>query len=70
VLTSLLRLENASKLRRKRLPHTRQRGFLALFEGEHSKIAIPDPQQVESPKSLQIVAISPLKRVEVREAAA
>ena len=41
---------------------------LALFERQHSQVALPDAQQIESPKCVQIVAMRPLKRLEVRKA--
>jgi hypothetical protein len=41
---------------------------LALFERQHPQVALPDAQQIESPKCVQIVATRPLKRLEVRKA--
>ena len=41
---------------------------LALFERQHPQVALPDAQQIESPKCVQIVAMRPLKRLEVRKA--
>jgi hypothetical protein len=41
---------------------------LALFKRQHPQVALPESQQIESPKSLHKIAIRPLKRLEVRKA--
>ena len=40
---------------------------LALLQRQDAEIAFPDPQQIESPKGMEVIAISSLQGLEVRK---